>query len=785
LKRNTPRISFQAIATLRLPVNGLTRIQIGDCTVLPALNVLERDGASVKLEPRAMDLLVYLANARDRVVPPDELLREVWQGRVFDDGIVYKKINQLRKALGDDSQDARFIETIPKRGYRLVAAVIVAEDEPMWAQAERREVATTTVAERAPDHASKRLWHGTRVASLSQPERAAQPAGRPRTAPRWLWPAAAAIAAVAVALAIAVIVGPRPASVVASDALRFDVAPGTGRAGYLFVRISPDGRRVAFGATRQGGSSEIWVRSLETQQTWPLGATFAPENGRPFWSADSRYIIFSEQGKLRRVDASGGPSQLLGDVQTEVFGGFTTEDGRLVYSEFGGGAWETSLSGGTPRPLDLGPDSVTALTPSALPNGSIVYCQCVNTDEFGIYVATPGAGPPRRLLPDRSAVQYAPSPDPELGYLLFTRGAQSIVTNATLMAQAIHPRELRLIGDPVAIAENVRGFSASNTGVLVYSADGTESFFPGMPGFVQGQLTWFDREGRILSTVGEPGIYRELALSPDQQHVAVTRADPATRGIHIYLFELARGVSNRFTFAAAGHTSPVWAPDGASVIFARWASGTPVEWYRRTVNLAGGEELLFQPLGTFVPTAISPDGRFALFYGPTGLGDIKAVDLARVAEARDAISLVSSDFHELSARFSPDGRWFAYASNESGTHEIYVRPFSPEATSGARSAGGRVMASKGGATFGGAIWRGDGRELFYLSPDGALMAVAVSTEPTFSVGGVPQALFKLPATDVFFAVSRDGERFLFTVPDGARPSEPPYRVILNWTSTLK
>jgi hypothetical protein len=385
-------------------------------------------------------------------------------------------------------------------------------------------------------------------------------------------------------------------------------------------------------------------------------------------------------------------------------------------------------------------------------------------------------------------VQYARSPDPELGYLLFVRGAGALVSEGTLMAQAIHPRELRLIGDPVAVAEHVRGFSASDTGVLVYSADGTGStFFPSMPGFVQGQLTWFDREGRIISTVGEPGIYRDPVLSPDQQHVAVVRAEPRTLSMHIHLFDFARGVSNPFTFAAAvaSDTSPVWAPDGASVIFARWGSGGPVEWYRRTVNSAGSEELLFQPLDTSVPTTISPDGRFALFYGPTGLGDIKAIDLTGVAEAREPISLVSSEFHELSARFSPDGRWFAYASNESGTHEIYVRPFDPDAVPGAPSAGGRVMASKRGATLGGAIWRADGRELFYLSPDGTLMAVAVSTEPTFSVDGAPQALFKLPATIVFFDASRDGERFLVAVPDGARPSPPPYRVILNWTSALR
>jgi Tol biopolymer transport system component len=706
----------------------------------------------VEITAKAFDALLYLIEQAGTLVTRAALHEALWPRTVVDDHNLNKIIMVLRRALHDGSEQ-RYIATLQGRGYQFVSGVsVVAVTQPSGAQP-------------------------AAVAALG-------PAAEHAAGPRWFWPAAAAIAGAAVALAIAGIFWQRPAPVAAGGAMRFDIARGTGLAGD-FVAISPDGRRVAFGSTRQDGSAEIWVRSLETQEAWPLGASFAPSSAWPFWSADSRYIIFSWQGKVRRVDASGGPTQLLGDVQTDVFGGFTTGDGRLVYSEHGGGVWETSFSGGTPTPLDLGPDRAAATTPSALPDGSLVYCQCRETAEFGIYVVTPGASSPRRLLPDRSTVQYTPSPDPDLGYLLFGRGRGSVATAGTLMAQAIHPRELRLIGDPVPVAENVRGFSASDTGVLVYEAQGT--IFPeGPPGFVQGQLTWFDREGRIVGTVGEPGIYRELVLSPDQQHVAVTRADPATRRIHIHLFELARGVSNPFTFPALSDISPVWAADGASVIFARWSAGKPVEWYRRAANLAGGEELLFQPLNNSVPTAISPDGRFALFYGPTGLGDIKAVDLARVAEAREPISLVSSEFHELSARLSPDGRWFAYASNESGTHEIYVRPFNPDAVPGAASAGGRVMTSKGGATFGGATWRGDGRELFYVSPDGTLMAVAVTSEPTFSVSGAPRALFKLPAPVVFFDASRDGERFLIAVPEGSTPAPPPpYRVILNWTSMLR
>jgi DNA-binding winged helix-turn-helix (wHTH) protein/Tol biopolymer transport system component len=742
--------------------------------------LLGPDGRPIALKPRVFDTLLYLIEHRGELLEKQTLLDAIWPNVVVEENNLNQAVSTLRRIFGESRDDHRFIVTEPGRGYRFVARVeTVTAEAPAPAHALTAAGTLVPVMEREPD-GSKRP---PLPSGVEAPVRVAPSPGRPTTAPRWVWAAAAAIAVVAVALVVAVIFRPRPAPVAAGEALRFDVARGTGPAGD-FVAISPDGRRIAFGNTRQDGAHEIWVRSLETQEAWLLVAAFAAGLGfeRPFWSADSRYIIFSSQGKIRRVDASGGPTQPLGDVQTGVFGGFTTKDGRLVYAEQGGGAWETSFSGGTPRWLDLGPDAAAAQTPSALPDGSLVYCQCVESAEFGIYLATPGAGPPRRLLPDRSSVQYAPSPDPELGYLLFVRGSGAVGAEGTLMAQAIHPRERRLIGDPVAIAENVLGFSASDTGVLVYSSGGS-TFFPRMPGFVQGQLTWFDREGRVVSTVGESGIYRELALSPDQQHVALTRADPVTRGIHIHLLELARGVSNRFTFAAVGHTSPVWAPDGASVIFARWSPGKPVEWYRRATNLVGDEELVFQALDTGVPTAISPDGRFTLFYGPpAGPSDIKAVDLTRVPEAREPISLVSSEFNEVGARFSPDGRWFAYGSNESGTWEIYVRPFYLDAVPGAASAAGRVIVSQGAASP--AIWRADGRELFYVSDD-TLMAVAVTTEPTFSVAGAPQALFKLPGIVGNFAVSRDGERFLLAVPDGARAPPPAYRVIVNWTSTLR
>jgi Tol biopolymer transport system component len=353
------------------------------------------------------------------------------------------------------------------------------------------------------------------------------------------------------------------------------------------------------------------------------------------------------------------------------------------------------------------------------------------------------------------------------------------------MAQAIDPRQLRVLGDPVAIAESVRGFSASENGVLVYSNDPT--VVPaGVPGILQGQLTWFDRQGKVVSTIGDPSIFRIPVLSPDEQFVALERADASSQNIDIYLLEFARGVTSRFTFAPERDVSPVWSPDGTNVIYTRLTDSG--EWYRRASNMAGEEELLFRSAGRGVPSSISPDGRFLLFTGPLpGPADIGVVDISKVKEAREAFPLVSTQFNEANARFSPNGRWFAYVSNESGQYEIYVRPFNPDAKTGDLfSVGGRVMVSAGGATSGGAVWRADGTELFYLSPSRDLMSVKVETEPTFKVNGPPQVLFKAPPSTLFFDVSRDGQRFLMPVqPTAGSSAPPPFKVVLNWTSTLK
>jgi Tol biopolymer transport system component len=281
-----------------------------------------------------------------------------------------------------------------------------------------------------------------------------------------------------------------------------------------------------------------------------------------------------------------------------------------------------------------------------------------------------------------------------------------------------------------------------------------------------------------MGTAGEVQTYNlGIRLSPDATRVAMAHAQSGNTDVWIY--EFARGVSTRFTFDPASDTGPVWSPDGSRIAFSSNRGG---KWafYQKAANGAGAEELLFTPEGSgnSQPSEWSRDGRFLLFYVGGLNSDSFAVPLTGSPADRKAIPIVAGQFNERGARMSPDGRWFSYTSNETGKDEAYVRPFDPAS---GKSAGGQFMISKNGGTS--PHWRGDGREMYYQSPDGTIVSVDITTTPVFQAGA-PTPLFKGPAGVIFWDVTADGKRFLIPVPQNAN-SPTPYRVVLNWTSTLK
>jgi dipeptidyl aminopeptidase/acylaminoacyl peptidase len=342
------------------------------------------------------------------------------------------------------------------------------------------------------------------------------------------------------------------------------------------------------------------------------------------------------------------------------------------------------------------------------------------------------------------------------------------------MAQPFDDRRLDMAGEAVPIAERVGFyFSAPPTGALLFRAGAANP---------STQLTWFDRKGNSLGTVGDPSEFADnspVALSPDGKRAAFSRTNPGDGNTDIWLYEFARNVASRFTADPGEDVNPVWSADGKTVAFASQRNGT---WrvYQRASDLVGGEELLYKsPDVVPRPSSWSADGRFLLFTREFARRNIWALavqsPLGSGAADPKPQTPARSEFDDQDARWSQDGRYFAYISNSSGKTEVYVRPFD-----GAQPSGGASMVSKDG---GRAVrWRGDGKEILYMTPVGDLMSVDVSTTPVIQTG-VPKPLFKAPAL-TNWDVTADGQRFLFAVPVGQK-SASPYTVELNWQAALK
>ncbi len=623
---------------------------------------------------------------------------------------------------------------------------------------------------------------------LSGAPEAPSPAASHRNSPGLLWLVSAVAVVFAVATAYLALTRARQRAH-AADATRFQITlPGkfSPSTPYYYFALSPDGRKLAFISTGADGRSRLWARSLGSLEARPLDGTEGADD-RPFWSPDSRSIGFFLQGKLKKVDISGGPSTEICDANG-VWGGVWTKDDKILFAS-NSGIMIVDASGGKPSKLTDG----LAETPVLLPDGRhFVYARNAggSTAASGIYLGSLDAKPgkqSKKLLDDRSELAYVPTSDPAIWRLLFVRGATPASSLGTLMGQRFDTRRLALTGEAIPIAEQVSNFSfGASADTLVYLTN-IQVVAGGAQGGVLGQLTWFDRGGKALQVMGDPGIYRTLALSPDGTRVAFERADPqGGTNRNIWLYEFARGVTTRFTFDSGWDSHPVWSPDGSRIAFGSNRDGG-FNLYQKASNLATEDVLLFKSSDNKVPSSWSPDGRFLVYSNTISPARIRILPLAARSD-RKPMRLDDSEFNEALAVVSPDGRWIAYHSDESGRNEIYVRPFEVSGATSSSSARanpvtGKWMVSNGGGTT--ALWRRDGKELFYLSLDGNAMAVDVSTSGGEFQAGTPRLLFKVPQGVVFWDVSSDGKRFLMAAPSAASAAvQPKFTVVLNWQATL-
>ncbi|MFI5181269.1 MAG: protein kinase [Thermoanaerobaculia bacterium] len=501
------------------------------------------------------------------------------------------------------------------------------------------------------------------------------------------------------------------------------------------IALSPDGERIVFAA-----GEKLWVRSLRSGTVTPLAAT---DGGKfPFWSPDSRSIGFFSDGKLRVIEVSGGPVQTICDAPN-ARGGTWSASGVIVFApDVRAGLQRVASSGGAPTSLTRFDEKLhsTHRWPSFLPDGKHFLYLAANhqnphSDQSGIYVASTDGTENRRLLTSYGSAQYAS------GWLLSVRGT-------SLVGQRFDPATLALSGQPVRVADDVNFDEGVWRGTFTASENGILAFELGQAGG-GGQLTWLDTSGRRLATVGERSVAYSLRLSPDGRRALAILGDPNN---DIWVYELERGVRIRLTRDAQVIMSPQWSPDGSQILFGAQQGPNQFTFATVLANGAGEKTVLYQSEERIEPTDWSRDGRYVLVdRGNIGAVDVWAIPLADPA---GAFRLIQTPSYRTGGQFSPDGRWVAFNSRESGRTEVYVTSFSER--------GARWQVSASGGTQ--PRWRRDGQELYFVGADGELMSAAVDCRgPRFEVRDV-KPLFRVS----MFAGPRLGAHAYDVAPDGKR-----------------
>ena len=533
--------------------------------------------------------------------------------------------------------------------------------------------------------------------------------------------------------------------------------------------LSPDGRSMVFVANSSGADPVIWMRNIDQVTARPLPGTEHAQS--PFWSPDGRWLGFFAEGKLKKIPVAGGPVQVLTDV-ADAFGGSWGADGSIIFGKLSSAIFRVSSGGGIVTTVTKMDTVMKAHRwPQFLPDGRhfLFHVQGGDPEHHGIYIGALEGGAQRFLLRTESSAVYAWP-----GYLLYVEGD-------TLLGHAFDAAHLELRGEPFTVAEHVGrstgfniGVSASGTGVLAYAAAMLQP----------GRLTWFDRAGNSLNSVGVEGDYSDFRLSPNGQTLAASLVDPKAWNPDIWLIDLMRGGPSRFTIGTDLSAAPVWSPDGARIVFRTNRNGQ-TELYVKSAGGGGNEEVVLtfetqHAAGIDTPNIVcsdwSPDGSYVIASVPQQTtGD--DLWLVPFSGDRKPFKFLGPPSDQIHANFSPDGRFVAYTSNESGRFQVYVQTFPLSDRKWQVSTDGGYEPR----------WRGDGREIYYLSEDRKLMAVAVGAGPSFAV---PKTLFQTRVPEgvtsrrTHYVPSRDGQRFLVNT-QSSDASPNPITVVLNWQADLK
>jgi DNA-binding winged helix-turn-helix (wHTH) protein/Tol biopolymer transport system component len=690
--------------------------EFGSFRLDSAERLLLREGQPVSLTPKAFDLLVYLVEHAGRLVTKQALMGELWPNTSVEEANLTFTVSALRKALGDGQDGDQFIQTVPTRGYRFVAPVVHKEDWP---------VSSTS---QTPPRSFRPLFRRIAISAL-------------------------AVSVVAMSLVVVRHMRERTDT---PAAVRFTIPLPPeftfSAAARPLSQISPDGRRVALVAT----GASIWLRNIDDLNLRPVAGT---EGARAvFWAPDSDQLAFSTESQLRKVRVSDGVVQTLCDSCQPTGGGtwsrkdmivFTTREGSLLRIPAGGGAPQQASR------LDSSAGEISHLYPYFLPDGDRFLYLSRNKDvtRSGLFLGQVGSVMPELLLAGDLPAIYA-----HPGYLLFLR-------SGTLMAQRLDPERLALSGDasPLVVAASgdplvsQLAFSASETGRLTYS-------------IVERPLTqfqWVSRAGDLQQLVGEPGPYSTFDLSADASRLAFARFEAGYSNLRV--LDLSSGGTTPLTSGASIHADPRWMADGQKLFATRWQplpqTMVQMSLDRRESPISASED------GNMVED-VSRDGKYLLYRQRAQ--QLWAISLS---DGSKRFAVHKAPVGEMNqAQFSPDSRWVAYHSNESGRNEVYVTRFPSTGEHWPVSSGGAVQP----------VWRQDGHELYYLGLDGTLYGVEMQP------GDPPKFLTRsrlfqtgLQPSDRAeqYAASADGQRFLvLKVVDIRNPSR--IGVILGWPALL-
>jgi serine/threonine protein kinase len=599
--------------------------------------------------------------------------------------------------------------------------------------------------------------------------------GTPRTRVRilraWAVTATGLLVAAATTLVFVLI---RPSQ--SPDEIRFQIPiPIMPSAPYAFS-VSPDGRSIAFLASTATAARVLFVRPLGSTTAQQVAETDGSTNNTTlFWSPDSRQIAFLSGLKLKKINISGGTPQNVCDIAGGgggVLNATWNADGVIVFGS-NRGLYRVSAAGGEPvqiTSIDSSRHETSHQSPYFLPDGKhYLYAVWANErSQQAIHIGSLDSHEHKLLLGVPSMPLYA-----EPGYLLFHR-------EGTVFAQAFDAKRAALSGEPIRLADDVAYSSADSRVALSVSQTGVLIYRTGLGNENELQLTWLDRKGKETGKLGVLGNYLGVDVSPNGKYVAVHRHEPS--GGDIWVVDADRNAMSRLTFdARQENASPIWSPDGTHIVF-RSARNGKSGLYSKLADGTGVEELLVQSGSAIAPMAWSHDGKFIVY---ASQGDETATDqwLLPLAGDRKPSPLLQTPFNEAHARVSPDGKWMAYASNETGMNQVYVRPFP--------SGNGKWQVSTTGGIR--PAWSADGKELFFLTQVFKMMAADVRVFGSSLQPGVPHELFDSGLRNIThaspyhaYAVSPDG-RFLVARPQNATAdtAATPITVVLNWAAALK